>query len=270
METAIRRVCITALLHIRTTLSHTDPIHSIATHPNVEFVVIVNPNSGPYAEYPNSALGRLSLPGHDYCREIPKLNIFKNVTVIGYVRIDYCKKPLSEVFAEIETYAAWSREPGLAVEGIFVDETPNHYSAEKVAFLEAIKHGIRSGLTGLAGTSLVSLSSLFLDQATKSKQIMHNPGTPPDAPLAHTADVIVTCEEPFQRYQCGDVRAHYTRFNYAQAISACQISATPRDEIVALTQNLRRIYAYIFVTDLIDNFYESFGSGLKKFVYALE
>jgi len=121
----------------------------------VEFVVILNPNSGPYAEYPNSAPGRLSLPGLDYCREIPKITAFSNVTAIGYVRIDYCKKPLSEVFAEIETYAAWNREPGLVLKGIFVDETPNHYSAERVEYLDAIKHGIRSGATGLNGSSLV-------------------------------------------------------------------------------------------------------------------
>jgi hypothetical protein len=135
----------------------------------VDFVVIINPNSGPYAEYPNSAPGRLSLPGHDYCREIPKLNVFSNVTVIGYVRIGYCKKPLSEVFAEVETYAAWNREPGLAVRGIFIDETPNHYSAEKVEYLDAIKHGIRFGLNSLAGSRLVSLSTAVLYPATDSK-----------------------------------------------------------------------------------------------------
>jgi hypothetical protein len=82
----------------------------------------------------------------------------------GYVRIDYCKKPLSEILAEIDTYAAWSREPGLAVQGIFVDETPNHYSAEKVEYLGAIKHTIRSALTSLADSSLVSLSIIVMAQ----------------------------------------------------------------------------------------------------------
>ena len=117
-------------------------------------MVIVNPNSGPYAAYPNSEPGRLSLPGHDYCREIPKLTASGNVSIIGYVRIDYCKKPLSEVFAEIETYAAWSRVPGLGVSGIFVDETPNHHSAQAEEYLNAIKHATRS-LSGFNGASLV-------------------------------------------------------------------------------------------------------------------
>jgi hypothetical protein len=52
-------------------------------------------------------------------------------------------------------------------------------------------------------------------------------------------------------------------------MSACLISATPRDKIVDLTQELRRMYGYLFVTDLVDNFYESFGSGLREFIYAL-
>jgi hypothetical protein len=81
--------------------------------------------------------------------------------------------------------------------------------------------------------------------------------------------VIVTCEEPFQRYQCEEVRTHYAKFNYTPAMSACLISATPRDKIVDLTQELRRMYGYLFVTDLVDNFYESFGSGLREFIYAL-
>jgi Leu/Phe-tRNA-protein transferase len=99
---------------------------------------------------------------------------------------------------------------------------------------------------------------------------MHNPGTPPDAPLASTADVIVTCEESLQRYQRREVRTHYARFNYTQPMSACLISATPPDEIAGLTQNLRRTYAYLFVTDLAHNFYERFSSSLEGFVYALE
>ncbi|GAB7340912.1 hypothetical protein MBLNU457_7264t1 [Dothideomycetes sp. NU457] len=226
---------------------------SIARHPSVEFVVIVNPNSGPYAEYPNSAPGRLSLPGHDYCREIPKLTASGNVSTIGYVRIDYCKKPLSEVFAEIETYAAWSREPGLGVSGIFVDETPNHHSAHDEEYLNAIKHAIRS-LSGFTGASL----------------IMHNPGTPPDARLAQTADAVVTCEESYARYRSQEVQDHYANFHYSHAMSAYQMSGVPAAEIEWLTHALRRECGYLFVTDLVDNFYESFGSGHEKFIAALE
>ena len=110
----------------------------------------MNPNSGPYAEYPNNAPGRPSLPGKDYCREVPKLAAFPNVTLIGYVRCDYCKKPLSNLLAEIETYAAWSLEPGLKLEGIYLDETSNHYTQQRAAYLDAVGYGIRA-TAGFAG-----------------------------------------------------------------------------------------------------------------------
>ena len=113
-------------------------------------MVIVNPNSGPYAEYPNNAPGCPSLPGTDYCREVPKLAAFPNVTLIGYVRCDYCKKPLSDLLAEIETYAAWSLEPGLKLGGIYLDETPNHYTHQRAAYLDAVGYGIRA-TAGFAG-----------------------------------------------------------------------------------------------------------------------
>jgi len=99
---------------------------------------------------------------------------------------------------------------------------------------------------------------------------MHNPGTPPDTRLAHTADVVVTCEESFTRYRSKEVQDHLARFDYAQAMSACQISGTPCTEIGSLTQALRREYAYLFVTDLVDNFYESFGNGWEEFTRALQ
>lgn len=76
------------------------------------------------------------------------------MTLIGYIRINYCKKPLGEVFAEVETYAAWSREPGMTLQGIFVDETPNHYSPEKAEYLLAVKHGIKA-IDGISGEKLV-------------------------------------------------------------------------------------------------------------------
>ena len=48
------------------------------------------------------------------------------------------------------------------------------------------------------------------------------------------------------------------------------ISAVPRDQIGALVRELRCRGAYLFVTDLVDGFYESFGSGWGDFVEAME
>ena len=59
----------------------------------------------------------------DYSREIPKLNSYSNVKVLGYVRTDYCRRPVEDVEEDIETYGSW--EPKFRPSGIFFDETPN-------------------------------------------------------------------------------------------------------------------------------------------------
>lgn len=110
---------------------------------------MVNPNSGP---------GSDPLPGHDYVREVPRLNSFPNVHTIGYVRVNYCNKPLAESCAEIERYAGWNRchdIPGLYVKGIYVDETPNHQSDERTQYLDDLRNYIKDN-DGLLGERMVS------------------------------------------------------------------------------------------------------------------
>jgi len=146
------------VLHIHWFLPRhlTDSLHpllSISAHPSVEFLVIINPNSGP---------GDGSRPGHDYEREVPRLTSKPNVTTIGYVRVDYCKKPLHDACEEIDRFAGWvtkhgSDVPGLSVDGIYVDETPNHFSAGRKLYLEALHKHVK-GKDGLLGQRLVSLS----------------------------------------------------------------------------------------------------------------
>lgn len=82
-----------------------------------------------------------------------------NVTTIGYVRIDYCRKPLHETCEEIDRFAGWvaahgSDVPGLEVHGIYLDETPNHFSAGRRLYLEAVYKHIKQK-EGLLGQRLV-------------------------------------------------------------------------------------------------------------------
>lgn len=120
-------------------------LRSAASYPDVNFLVVVNPNSGPGTE---------PLPGKDYAREVPRLNAFPNVHAVGYVRVDYCRKPLADACAEIDRYARWRRHPdappGLHVEGIYVDETPNHYSPEAAQYLDHLRRLVKAS-DGLAG-----------------------------------------------------------------------------------------------------------------------
>jgi hypothetical protein len=109
----------------------------------------------------------------DYSREIPKLNAHANVVTAGYIRIDYCKRPLSEVCIEIDTYASWATEyekTGLGVGGILLDETPNHYTAERAEYLDAVWQHIKA-TPGIQGDRLVSLSLPNISKAEKGNRL---------------------------------------------------------------------------------------------------
>jgi Spherulation-specific family 4. len=69
------------------------------------------------------------------------------VYTVGYIKIDYCRKPHSECFAEVEQYAGWSEQYeaiGLGVRGIFVDETPNHHDTDRAEYLSVLTQFIKS------------------------------------------------------------------------------------------------------------------------------
>lgn len=95
--------------------------HSIEYNPDLQFVVVINPNSGP---------GEPPAPDARYSQELPKLNKQKNVTTVGYVRLQYCKRSLEQVYEDVAIYAGWAKDQasGIYVEGIFLDEAPNEWS----------------------------------------------------------------------------------------------------------------------------------------------
>ncbi|PBP24440.1 cell surface spherulin 4-like protein [Diplocarpon rosae] len=118
----------------------------IEKYPTLEFTIIINPNSGP---------GDEALPDEDYRREITRLNRYPNVTLVGYVRVDWCQRDLEKACDEIETYAGWSRHGSgeLALQGIFFDETPNLYTAERKLFMDAADCKVKSA-AGIMGSRL--------------------------------------------------------------------------------------------------------------------
>jgi hypothetical protein len=123
-------------------------ICSVAAHPELEFLVIINPNSGP-----GSAPW---WPNEDYIREIPRLNTLPNVTTLGYVRATYCKRDLKDVLEDIETYAERGQQDGiLKLDGIFVDETVNLYTKEARGYLDAIDRKVEENI-GVDGRRLAS------------------------------------------------------------------------------------------------------------------
>lgn len=116
--------------------------------------MVINPNSGP---------GNRDLGGPDYAREVPRLNAFANVYTVGYIRIDYCRKPLQDVYEEIDRYASWSTSgsEGMGLGGILLDETPNHYSVEREVYLRACTEFVKRH-DGILRERMVSLLSFLV------------------------------------------------------------------------------------------------------------
>ncbi|KAL4971572.1 Spherulation-specific family 4 [Aspergillus desertorum] len=212
----------------------------IERNPTLTFLVIVNPNSGP-------GLPGQPSPDANYSQQIPRLNAYRNVLTIGYIRIDYCRKPLQGALAEIARYASWSEDyetTGLGVRGIFVDETPNHYSSQREEYLNSI----RSYAKECPGI----LPERF---------IAHNPGTPPHTRLAQSADVTFVCEESYARFQSDEVQNWLASHPFDRDRAGYMISGVPVTELAQLVRELRTRAAWLFVTDVKENFYECFGGS---------
>lgn len=124
--------------------------YSIRAHPQLHFIVILNPNSGPGSPpwWPDPC----------YVREVPLLNGHDNVVTLGYVRTNYCTRPAGEVVNDIRAYGRWAEDQkheDLFVQGVFFDETPNGYSEPVGTYLDAVDREVRTA-RGIAGPRLVS------------------------------------------------------------------------------------------------------------------
>lgn len=99
---------------------------------------------------------------------------------------------------------------------------------------------------------------------------MHNPGTPPDERLTRMTDVIITCEEPYQRHNDATIQDHLAKFGFDRLRCGYQVSGVPVDQIGRFVSAVKSRCTYLFVTDLVDDFYESFGKSWRAFILACQ
>ncbi|KAF1952798.1 hypothetical protein CC80DRAFT_478866 [Byssothecium circinans] len=164
-----------------------DPLYTAAkVHPDVEFTVIVNPCSGPCNG---------SLPDKYYLNELPKLRTYDNIRTLGYVATNYTTKSLNKVLSEIDTYASWpyiTNNTKIKVDGIFFDETPSTYDADKYKYLKTASQAVKNG------------------KRFKDRFVVHNPGLIPNTLLTSStvlqnsylnlSDITVVFEETFSNF----------------------------------------------------------------------
>lgn len=237
---------------------------SIVKYPDLNFLVIINPDSGPGSApwWPNA----------DYAREIPKLNAFTNVQTVGYVRSTYCNRPIDQVFQDIDTYAKRqiAGESGL-FQGIFVDETVNVFSPDVKGYLDRVDSKIK-GTDGISGKRIVrdhhpSSRAMLL---TLSKTI-HNPGTAVNKELAFPGpDITVVVETSYEEYVKPDYQEWLMTSPYDRSRTCYMLYAVPAEKMRSVTAELRGQAEYLFLTSATAGFYESFdGKSWEPFVDAM-
>lgn len=119
----------------------------------MQFTAIVNVHDGP---------GEGVLPNLEYSHAIGTLNSFNNVRTVGYVATTWCARDLNSVLDDVAAYSFWGHyDESLAIDGIFVDETPTQYSPDSVSYLQTIAQAVHAsdGLKdGYIGKRLSHLS----------------------------------------------------------------------------------------------------------------
>jgi hypothetical protein len=137
----------------------TDRKHRLAAKPNLDFVVIINPSSGP---------GTSQYPDEQYTAALEQLAKYPNAHKIGYVRTGYATRNLSDVISEIDIFSGWSSKgPAFAMEGIFFDESPHTFSDSAVDFMLKATRAVKNA-TGLQGAKTVSIGPHAVDRRAAS------------------------------------------------------------------------------------------------------
>ena len=234
-------------------------------------MAVVNPNSGP-GEPP-------WWPDPRYVREIPRLKQHANVSMLGYVRIDYCKRDIAETYRDIAAYNDWADDlnhRGLSVGGIFFDETPNCHTDHAARYLESINRRVKTAV-GISGQRLVS-SALSWRKDTKRTdltsrlQTVHNPGTMPDEKLNRVSrpDVTVVFEDSLARYRNCGVKEKEGVDRFGRSRCCIILHSVPILEMRPVVQEVKQRAQYVFVTDLRDSYYNRFGPSWIEFIDAIK
>ena len=106
------------------------------------------------------------------------------------------------------------------------------------------------------------------------RQVIHNPGTIPEAGFAAPGpDVTAVVEEGYATYTSTLVRERLASLrspHYHRNRSCYIVHSVPPAVQTRLVQDLRQHGAYIFVTDRHMNFYEGFGEHWGDFINAMD
>lgn len=147
---------------------------TISAYPKVQWDVVINPNSGP---------GTTGSPTDtNIITGIRKLTSYPNVQTMGYVLTRHDSRAISDITADVNTYAKWdSNLTNLPIGGIDFDEVSAEATSDMYAFYASIAAHARAGISG--------------------SRIAFSPGTVAPARYFDFCDVMVEFEASLEDYR---------------------------------------------------------------------
>ena len=178
-----------------------DIYSTISADPQVQWDIVINPNSGPgttggLPTDPNIIAG------------ISKITSYPNVQTLGYVLTGHGSRAMSDITADVDTYASWgSNNPSLKIGGIYFDEVSADTTDAMYSFYESAASHARSSIPGA--------------------RIAFNPGTIAPTQYFEYCDTMVEFEASLSDYQSQDPLQKIPEQYHAK--TGLQIYSTPAD-----------------------------------------
>ncbi|CAH0059262.1 unnamed protein product [Clonostachys solani] len=215
--------------------------HAAKAHPNVRFLVIVNPHNGP---------GDSALPDASYAAALRELNAVCNIHVIGYVYCTYGNRPVDDIQRDIDVYLGWNDQ--FRVDGIFVDEAPS--SSEKVTYMASLTEYTSKSWEGALGRRSINIL---------------NPGVVAHAAYFDSADFVVTFEQSAAHWNVEDVKNAIETLSPDHCPKSLVIIHTcdSDEEISDLVQQAKsKSLGGIYITEQVGGFFTKWPQAWDHFL----
>jgi Spherulation-specific family 4 len=200
---------------------------TLANYPNVDFILIINPDNGP-----GSSLSS------DWANAVSALKSYSNALVVGYVDTGDTSRSTSEVEDDVSAYAAWPT--ACRPSGIFFDDV----TTDDVSYYSTV--------------------AAFVTSQISDATVLLNPGAPASSGYFDFADQVVIYENSYSNYNSED-GATIPGVSASQLSIIIYSVPTSGDTLGNLVSTfLTAGYGSIYLTDADDS-YDSLGSDWDTF-----
>ncbi|KAJ4368388.1 hypothetical protein N0V83_006745 [Neocucurbitaria cava] len=225
---------------------------AIVRHPDTNFTIIINPDSGP---------GTTVWPPAPYIDAIKTLNVHLNVKTLGYIDTKGGTRDNATIRSEIDIYAGWANvSDKLTLNGIYFDHTPWNYTEHAAAYLRNISAAVRRSDGGFGDERAWVVYNPGRVPFEDNTQRGHSKGLMPYKP-----DVTVVFEGVYDDMpRKNKLQDLLGSSKDDRAGRAMLVNSVPKDlglgGLRKIVDDVRRDVGWLFVTDLSDDVYAGYGS----------